>query len=115
MFTTLRQDKNVTQLLVIIFISSIIILFSFPLTHNKEKDVQSLDPLNIEIGVMSATSEDYPKYKHLANVALENINNYCIENRLPYSFEFVYSNGEGMASKALGNLQMYHKSGIVLQ
>jgi ABC-type branched-subunit amino acid transport system substrate-binding protein len=111
---TLRNNKHTPLLLAIIIVSGVLVFLSLPTSQKKFEEDKVPDALHVKIGVMSPTSEDFEKYRNLASLALTNINNYCNQTKLPYSFEFIYSNAEGMASTALENLQKYHSSGVDL-
>lgn len=66
----------------------------------------------IRIGLISPTDIDEPIVRAIADLAEQDIHRYCKENGLPYRFEFVISNNQGLESLALGNTITYDTIGV---
>ncbi len=68
----------------------------------------------IEIGVISTTSDDLAKYEYLSGLAAGQLNKICNESGLNAYFKFTVVCGEGSAAKALECTQSFHETGVDL-
>lgn len=68
----------------------------------------------IEIGVISPTKDDLPKYQYLCGLAEERLNKICNESGVNTSYIFTVVSGEGLAAKALEHTQGFHERGVDL-
>lgn len=68
----------------------------------------------VQIGVISPTDADLPKYVYMAELAETDINSYCVESGYNISFKFLTFSANGMAASALEVTQSLHNAGIDL-
>lgn len=68
----------------------------------------------VNIGVMASHDEVFPVYEFIADMAMRDINEHCANTGLNCNFEFLLSNANGTAAKALDLTQMYKNMGIDL-
>ena len=68
----------------------------------------------VRIGVVSPTQESDPEYRFLARLAESEINAYCNESGIDYSFEFVFGCAGGMAQEAQDETRRLHGLGANL-
>ena len=68
----------------------------------------------IKIGITASTDSDEPYTRYVAEKAEQDIHRYCLENDLPYRFDFVLGNNLGTSEMALGNLITFDSLGIDL-
>lgn len=68
----------------------------------------------IRIGVTSHSSDQFGYTEDLTDKAKQDIQRYCVENDLPYRFDFEVGNNMGLDSMALANLITYDTLNINL-
>jgi branched-chain amino acid transport system substrate-binding protein len=68
----------------------------------------------VQIGVISPTDADLPKYVYMAELAESDINSYCVESGYNISFKFLTFSANGMAASALEITQSLHNVGVDL-
>ena len=68
----------------------------------------------VTIGLTVGDTDDQQMYQILANLAIEDINEYCEQEGLPYNFRYVLKENLGQASIALLNTQSFKQEGIDL-
>lgn len=103
---------------VVLFLGGGLVLFGRPNQDDHEDEAQDVTTSTLEgtikIGVLSSTESMNPVYEFLTGLALEDINEYCVESGYNCSFEFLYTCGDGKAWVALEHTQMYKSIGIDL-
>jgi branched-chain amino acid transport system substrate-binding protein len=80
------------------------------LVNNKKAGLSG----EIEIGVISSTSENFEKYVYFAGLAEEVLNKKCNESGFNASFKFSVYRCNGSAAMALETTQYLHESGVYL-
>jgi len=68
----------------------------------------------VQIGVISPTDADLPKYVYMAELAEIDINSYCAESGFNISFNFLTFSANGMGASALEITQSLHNVGVDL-
>jgi len=68
----------------------------------------------IKIGVTAADDGSLELANPIVSTAEEDINNYCIENNIPFRFSFVIKSNKGSDEIALQNTMEFHEMGINL-
>jgi ABC-type branched-subunit amino acid transport system substrate-binding protein len=66
----------------------------------------------IQIGVISPSTSYPPNYQEIITIASEDINQYCIDNSLPYIFDFIHDQNNDIPSIALETVQGFYAMGI---
>ncbi len=66
----------------------------------------------VQIGVISPTDADLPKYVYMAELAETDINSYCAESGYNISFKFLTFSANGMSAPALEITQYLHGEGV---
>jgi branched-chain amino acid transport system substrate-binding protein len=96
-------------LITILFLSAYIF---YP--REEPVDVNQAFSGEVQIGVISPTDADLPKYVYMAELAESDINSYCIESGYNISFKFLTFSANGMAASALEITQNLHNTGVDL-
>lgn len=112
-----RRNWAVSAMVLIILVVAFLWMnLNPPAPEGEEIDGEMIEETvnTVEIGVMSPTSETYSAYMFLAELAQEEINEYCKESLIDYQFKFVLTCAEGMAGNALELTRQYHACGINL-
>jgi ABC-type branched-subunit amino acid transport system substrate-binding protein/cell division protein FtsL len=68
----------------------------------------------IKIGITASTASDEPYTRYVSEKAEQDIHRYCLENDLPYRFDFVLGNNLGTSEMALGNVITFDSLSIDL-
>ncbi|MBD3207607.1 ABC transporter substrate-binding protein [Candidatus Bathyarchaeota archaeon] len=79
-----------------------------------KQDNDSLRKDTVRIGVISPSEELAPKYQFIANLAQNEINNYCNETGINLQFEYIVSNAYSNPETALNLTKYYREQGINL-
>jgi len=69
---------------------------------------------NFTIGVMSVTEQGDPYYRYLGNLAITEINQYCVDSGLEYRFQASHSCSNSQAQVTQDKTQRFHEEGINL-
>ena len=93
-----------------------ILILSAYLFYPREEAVGENTALSgvVQIGVISPTDEDLPRYKYMAELAETDLNSLCAESGFNITFRFQLSSANRMAAGALENTQAFHNMGVDL-
>jgi branched-chain amino acid transport system substrate-binding protein len=114
----LNDWRLLAVLAMLLVVGGGIILVRRPSPEYPESEAQDVDTGTLEgtikIGVVVSARSEMPVYELLIPLAQDDINEYCAENRLKYSFEFEIACGEDTGAWALSKTQEYKSRGIDL-
>ena len=108
----LKQGRILTgvALIALLFLS---VYFLYPREPEVVEENKSLSGV-VQIGVISPTDADLPRYVYMAELAEADLNSLCAESGVNITFRFQLSSANGMVANALENTQAFHSMGVDL-
>lgn len=106
------MDKRLVFGLVVLGFTAIIMVS--PSTEDPALEIIEGPDNNFTIGVISSTEFGDPYYRYLGDIAIQEINQYCVDTGLEYRFQTSYACSNGQAQETQDKTREFHEAGINL-